>query len=302
MVGIVRRPVGSGFGTTLASAPCRAVANRILSVGEAARARLIASHCFDGGRWNEVGSSRGFRVFTGLFEGVPVSIIATGMGTPMMDFVVRESRAIVDGDMAIIRLGSCGGLLEAPTGSFVVASEGAVLVRREPDALHHGADAGNDHGASPDRPYSISRPVLPDRELTTRLSSCLREAVGEAGEEAPVIGGLNATTDSYFSSQGRSSEHFDDRNEGIIEYLEALYPSARSFEMEHFHLLELAAASRGCIKASAVAIPKMNRTTQQWTPDELFHRLEIVGGRGVLRTLVRTPLDGAMATEDIQVE
>ncbi len=34
---------------------------------------------------------------------VPISIIATGMGFPMMDFVVRETRAIVDGEMAIIR-------------------------------------------------------------------------------------------------------------------------------------------------------------------------------------------------------
>ena len=42
-------------------------------------------------------------MFTGRKLGVPISIISTGMGTPMMDFVVRESRAIVDGHMAITR-------------------------------------------------------------------------------------------------------------------------------------------------------------------------------------------------------
>ena len=50
------------------------------------------------------------------------------MGTPMMDFVVRETRAVVDGPMAIIRLGTCG-LLDAltPVGTLVVASQGSVL-------------------------------------------------------------------------------------------------------------------------------------------------------------------------------
>ena len=34
-----------------------------------------------------------------------VSVVATGMGMAMMDFVVRECRAVVDGQMAICRLG-----------------------------------------------------------------------------------------------------------------------------------------------------------------------------------------------------
>lgn len=56
-----------------------------------------------GGGVAEMSSSRGFTVFTGRVLGVPVSIIGTGMGTPMMDFVVREARAVVEGDMAFIR-------------------------------------------------------------------------------------------------------------------------------------------------------------------------------------------------------
>jgi len=56
-----------------------------------------------GGEVFETTSTRHFTTFTGRMLGVPVSIIATGMGTAMMDFVVREARAIVDGDMAIAR-------------------------------------------------------------------------------------------------------------------------------------------------------------------------------------------------------
>jgi hypothetical protein len=66
----------------------------------------------------------------GLYQGTPVSIITTLMGMPNMDFVVREARAVVDGQMAIIRLGTCGALRPpAQLGSFMVASPGAVCVR-----------------------------------------------------------------------------------------------------------------------------------------------------------------------------
>ena len=55
------------------------LANRVLSVGDAGRARRIAEACFDGGRFAVHPSTRGFGVYTGLFEGTPVSIVATGM-------------------------------------------------------------------------------------------------------------------------------------------------------------------------------------------------------------------------------
>lgn len=47
----------------------------------------------------------------GRYKGIPVSIITTLMGTPNMDFMVRESRAVVEGQMAVTRLGTCGILL-----------------------------------------------------------------------------------------------------------------------------------------------------------------------------------------------
>jgi uridine phosphorylase len=37
-----------------------------------------------------VPSARGFVTHTGKFNGVPVSIVATGMGIAMADFVARE--------------------------------------------------------------------------------------------------------------------------------------------------------------------------------------------------------------------
>ncbi len=78
------------------------VANRVLSVGDVGRAERIAS-LLESGTHVIHGSSRGFVTHTGKFNGVDVSIIATGMGYPMMDFVVRETRAVTDGPMVRIR-------------------------------------------------------------------------------------------------------------------------------------------------------------------------------------------------------
>ncbi len=79
---------------------------------------------------------------TGLFEGVPLSIVATGMGISMIDFVVRECRAVVDGQMSFARLGTCGLIDGAsPVGTVCVASKGALLVRREPDLISDKANA-----------------------------------------------------------------------------------------------------------------------------------------------------------------
>ena len=66
----------------------------------------------------------------GSYRGVPVSICSTLMGTPNMDFVVRENRAVVDGQMAFIRLGTCGALQRpARLGDAIVASPGSVFIR-----------------------------------------------------------------------------------------------------------------------------------------------------------------------------
>lgn len=54
------------------------VTNRVLSVGSLSRATMLA-HQLDGGKYATYASSRGFTTYTGTMDGVPVSIIATGM-------------------------------------------------------------------------------------------------------------------------------------------------------------------------------------------------------------------------------
>lgn len=66
----------------------------------------------------------------GCYEGIPVSIISHLMGMSNMDFMVRECRAVVDGQMAIVRLGTCG-VVQPPgkLGQLVLAWPGSITVR-----------------------------------------------------------------------------------------------------------------------------------------------------------------------------
>lgn len=77
--------------------------------GDPRRARYVADTFLDGVR--TVNEERGLLGFTGTFEGTPVSVQASGMGTPSFAIVCEE--LIQLGAQRIVRLGTCGAL--APT-------------------------------------------------------------------------------------------------------------------------------------------------------------------------------------------
>ena len=59
------------------------------------------------------------------------------MGMANMDFVIRECQAVVQGPLAMIRLGTCGAIQPpAHLGNFLVASEGSICVRYVALRLH----------------------------------------------------------------------------------------------------------------------------------------------------------------------
>ncbi len=147
------------------------VANRIVTVGDPARAIDMAK-LLDSPP-TTITSKRGFTTLTGKFKGVDVSIVSIGMGVPMMDFFVREVRAVVDGPMAIIRFGSCGSISEAKIGQICVA-DSAVLVQRNVNAF---ADCYVNHAAKldgqttpPVAPYTVSQRCPADPSATSAVS------------------------------------------------------------------------------------------------------------------------------------
>lgn len=168
---------------------------RILSVGDTGRAERIAALFDEGAPRLRVVSSRGFVTHTGFFKGVRVSVIATGMGCAMMDFVVRECRALLDGPMAILRYGTCGGLRETPAGAVAIARDGAVLIRRDVDVVVGsggggcavGSGGGGCAGVSTmsstqELPYVVSRVVMPDARLAEMVRACVRVRACMGGE------------------------------------------------------------------------------------------------------------------------
>ena len=205
------------------------------------------------------------------------------MGMAMMDFFVREARQIMEETpLLIVRYGTCG-IVQASVdvGSVVVASEGSVLVQRNPDAfLPPSSDPSS---PPPPLPYLIFKPQAADADLSQAL---VQELSRELGPTHPVNEGLNATCCSFYSSQGRQDPLFDDDNQGILDQLRAEYPSVTSMEMETFLLFALANSSKGTIRAAAASIGVANRPTGKVCSEADLEHLESVGGKAVLQALI----------------
>ena len=81
----------------------------VLLPGDPNRATRIAS-LFDGGldATRTVNQHRGLLGYTGTWQGTPVSVQTTGMGTPSFSIVVEELLRL--GATRLIRVGTCGGI------------------------------------------------------------------------------------------------------------------------------------------------------------------------------------------------
>jgi purine-nucleoside phosphorylase len=78
----------------------------VLLPGDPLRARHVAEQFLDDARL--VNGERGMLGYTGTYEGHPVSVQATGMGTPSASIVIAELIGL--GAERLIRIGTCGGL------------------------------------------------------------------------------------------------------------------------------------------------------------------------------------------------
>jgi uridine phosphorylase len=312
---------------------------RILTVGDEKRAFSIAK-LLDGANTQavsqeELGESvvchkggRGFVTYCGKFRSVSVSIVAIGMGFPMMDFLVRESRSILDGDMAIIRFGTCGSVsLNADLGSIVVATS-ACLVSRNVNAFislnqrrksSTNTDIGNTlplpglctddctsttiiqnifqiHGGeSIDTDvwksfYNVSNEEIPSHELVATMCNVLTRH----GEKYFTV--KNATCDSFYSSQGRMSSTFLDMNANMADALANPPYNVHTMDMETFYLYHLGnlvqETSTGKIFTADIKFIVANRINNEFMADKKAQvKLESTLGLYCLETLIEFPLN-----------
>jgi len=167
-----------------------------------------------------------------------LSIVAIGMGFANMDFFVRECRECVDGDMFIIRFGSCGCLTDLPVGSIVVPRASVAVTRNlDFDFTSSPSSSGVEEA------YRISRLVYADDRLHEILVGALNDALPLDLQARVDPESVNASADSFYSSQGRITS-FPDHNENLLEILLFRVPGVISLEMETFHLFHLASTYR----------------------------------------------------------
>lgn len=80
-----------------------------------------------------------------------MSIVSAGIGTPMLDFAIREGKFVVDGPMAMIRFGLCSSISEdVSVGDTVIHDQGCFMIQTDFDVFNK---------KSKDDPYIISSVV-----------------------------------------------------------------------------------------------------------------------------------------------
>ncbi|KAI9567843.1 nucleoside phosphorylase domain-containing protein [Boletus coccyginus] len=269
------------------------VANRIVTVGAISRAKEIATYLDASPQPFSLCSERGFLTITGRYRGVPVSVVCIGMGGPNVDFFIREVRECLQGEMIVVRLGSCGCLTDLPVGSLVIP-KASIAVTRNLDFDF----ANGDHWRVP---YRLSKPIPADSDLILTLQRALESSrpVGASNLIAPNT--VNASTDSFYSSQGRQTS-FQDYNAGLIGHLKETIEDIATLEMETYWVFHLAASWRGLpsplpahpvkdtlgrpsIRAAAVQMVFASRSSQEFITPEHVTKLEAWGGQAVLEAL-----------------
>ncbi len=213
------------------------VARYVLLPGDPERATLIA------GLWDEsrlVAEHREYRTYTGVYQGVRISVTSTGIGSPSTAIALEELLRV--GADTFIRVGTMGAIQpEIEPGDLVI---GVAAVRMEGTSMQY---------APPGYPAAASHEVV----------MSLIEAVEELGYRYHV--GVIASTDSFYVGQGRPGfkGFMTHMHSTIIPDLSAL--GVLGFEMEAsalFTISRIYGARAGCICA-AVA----NRITDDFVVD-----------------------------------
>ena len=175
----------------------------VLLPGDPNRARRISER-FDEGSVRQVNEHRGLYGFTGTYQGTPVSVQTSGMGTPSLSIVAEELLRL--GAKRMIRVGTCGGIAKGlKTGDLVIATAACPV---------DGTTATYLHG----------EPYAPAADF--RLTSALVDAADAAGLNPRT--GLVASVDVFYNTDADYAQRWRDR--GVL-----------AFEMEASALFYLAA-------------------------------------------------------------
>lgn len=147
------------------------IARYAFTPGSHARAKQIATH-FDDARL--VSDSRGYLVFTGSVDGIPMTVSSTAMGGPTTAICLEELGHM--GADTFIRVGSCGTYQENVDCGAVIISTG----------IFRAGGTANNY-------LPVEFPAVPTFEITRALT----DAAKELGLKAHV--GLGSAGDAFYA-------------------------------------------------------------------------------------------------------
>lgn len=84
------------------------------------------------------------------------------MGFPNIDFAVRESLAVIDGDVVIFRFGTCGSPNPSTSLGNLALAKDCRAIYRNPDAFRRRGTNGKTL-STPEERYIITQPVSGDQ-------------------------------------------------------------------------------------------------------------------------------------------
>ena len=205
----------------------------VLLPGDPNRALRISER-FDAGSARQVNDHRGLFGFTGTFNGSPVSVQTSGMGTPSLSIVVEELLRL--GAKRLIRVGTCGGIVAGlKTGDLVIATAACPVDGATTTYLHGEAYA-------PAADFALTRALV--------------DAAAAAG--IAVRTGLVASVDVFYNTDDDYAKRWRDR--GVL-----------AFEMEASALFFLAA--RAGVQA-ACALTVSDVLSEEVTTEESYLPLD----------------------------
>lgn len=206
----------------------------ILTCGDPDRVQRIAAMLT---RVDMRRKNREFLTYTGSYENIPVSVMATGIGAPASAIAIVEAANCVN-PVTFIRLGTCGALQEHIKVGDLVITESA----------RRGENTSGCYA-----PEGFVPPAAPE------IVAALRQAAEDL--KAPYHAGLTCTTADFYAGQGRAAPGFPPPDP---EFIAALSRSGvLNLEMEMSVYLALAAVSTYQIRAGGVCLVLNNRLTGQ---------------------------------------
>ncbi|MEX1064006.1 MAG: nucleoside phosphorylase [Candidatus Paceibacterota bacterium] len=198
------------------------------------------------------GGHREFLTITGRYRGMPVSVMATGIGPDNMEIAVIEASRCIKAP-TFIRIGSCGAIAEGVgLGDLVISAR---AIPRE----------------------NTSSFYLPEGQ-TVSGSPDVIEALVVAARKLEYIAhvGITCSTSSFYAGQGREVPGFPIREEAKAKNLFPILVSqgVLNFEMETSALYTLAAISTLNLRVGTVCAVYAERYDKKEVAWELLGQAE----------------------------